>query len=309
MPRAREFPQCCVKLFHGDGVAQAQGAGSVEPLGAGAQVAFLVQRTSALLKAEPTKVAEKLRADESRLGLDGRLVEAAVKALVSVGGGTTSSSGPVVLAAWLSRIPTAVQEQNALAGFTNRLLGKFVQAVFTAFPEAKTQFPEEKVRLLGNPIRRELMDNFLRARVEHPKFQLLVFGGSQGAHALNQAMLKAVPLLADLHDKLSITHQTGKKDIDEVRTGYPKGTLEVEVVEFIEDMSKAYARADLVVCRAGATTLANGVINLTRNFYGLNGNWLHTGTIGSGTYKLVGGLEGNDEAHGAPKRARTRPTW
>jgi UDP-N-acetylglucosamine--N-acetylmuramyl-(pentapeptide) pyrophosphoryl-undecaprenol N-acetylglucosamine transferase len=173
--------------------------------------------------------------------------------VVGVGG---YASGPVVLAAWLLGLPTAVQEQNALPGFTNKLLGRFVEVVFTAFPEAKKSFAAEKVRQLGNPIRRELMDNFLRANVAHPKFQLLVFGGSQGAHAVNQAMTKAIPLLAELHPKLAVLHQTGKKDLQEVRDAYPKEGLEVEVVEFIEDMSKAYASADLVVCRAGATTLA-----------------------------------------------------
>lgn len=166
------------------------------------------------------------------------------------------ASGPVVFMAWLMRIPTAVQEQNARAGFTNKLLGKFVQAVFVAFKEAIDQFPRQKTRLLGNPIRRELMDNFLRDKAKHQKFRLLVFGGSQGAHALNTALLKTLPLLQDLKDQLTITHQTGKKDVDEVRKGYEGSGFEVEVLDFIADMSAAYAGADLVVCRAGATTLA-----------------------------------------------------
>jgi len=173
--------------------------------------------------------------------------------VVGVGG---YASGPVVLMAWLMRIPTAVQEQNARAGFTNKLLGRFVQAVFVAFKEAFDQFPRGKTRLLGNPIRRELMDNFLRAKAQHQKFQLLVFGGSQGAHALNTTMLAALPHLADLKDQLAITHQTGKKDVDAVRKGYEGSGFQVEVLEFIADMSRAYANADLVVCRAGATTLA-----------------------------------------------------
>lgn len=173
--------------------------------------------------------------------------------VVGVGG---YASGPVVFMAWLMRIPTAVQEQNARAGFTNKLLGKFVQAVFVAFKEAVDQFPRQKVRVLGNPIRRELMDNFLRAKAKHPKFKLLVFGGSQGAHALNTTMIKALPHLGDLKDQLAITHQTGKKDVEEVKKGYEGSGFEVEVLEFIADMSGAYAGADLVVCRAGATTLA-----------------------------------------------------
>jgi UDP-N-acetylglucosamine--N-acetylmuramyl-(pentapeptide) pyrophosphoryl-undecaprenol N-acetylglucosamine transferase len=166
------------------------------------------------------------------------------------------ASGPVVLMAWLMGIPTAVQEQNARAGFTNKLLGKFVQAVFVAFKEVVEQFPAGKTRLLGNPIRRELMDNFLRAKAQHDRFRLLVFGGSQGAHAINTTFLRALPLLGDVKDQLAITHQTGKKDVDEVRQGYAGSGFEVEVLDFISDMSKAYSSADLVLCRAGATTLA-----------------------------------------------------
>jgi UDP-N-acetylglucosamine--N-acetylmuramyl-(pentapeptide) pyrophosphoryl-undecaprenol N-acetylglucosamine transferase len=166
------------------------------------------------------------------------------------------ASGPVVLAAWMMGIPTAVQEQNARAGFTNKLLGRFVEAVFVAFREAIGQFPEGKSRLLGNPIRRELMDNFLRGKSAHPRFQILVFGGSQGAHAINTAMIAVLPHLQDLKDRIAIVHQTGKKDIEAVRAGYAGSGFEVEVREFIDDMSRAYAEADLVLCRAGATTLA-----------------------------------------------------
>ena len=166
------------------------------------------------------------------------------------------ASGPVVLMAKLMGIPTAVQEQNARAGFTNKLLGKFVEAVFVAFREAIEQFPREKTRLLGNPIRRELMDNFLRAKAQHQRFKLLVFGGSQGAHAINTTLLKTVPLLADLKEQIAITHQTGKRDVEEVTKGYEGSGMQVDVLEFISDMSKAYLDSDLVVCRAGATTLA-----------------------------------------------------
>ena len=166
------------------------------------------------------------------------------------------ASGPVVLMAYLMRLPTAVQEQNARAGFTNKLLGRLVQAVFVAFKEVQGQFPRATTRLLGNPIRRELMDNFLRAKQTHPRFQVLVFGGSQGAHAINQCVLAALPHLADLKDQLAITHQTGQRDAESVRQAYAQSGFQAEVLEFIGDMSKAYASADLVICRAGATTLA-----------------------------------------------------
>jgi UDP-N-acetylglucosamine--N-acetylmuramyl-(pentapeptide) pyrophosphoryl-undecaprenol N-acetylglucosamine transferase len=173
--------------------------------------------------------------------------------VVGVGG---YASGPVVLMAWLMRIPTAVQEQNAIAGFTNRVLGRFVEAAFTAFPEAARLFPAKKVYQLGNPIRRTLMENFMRPEVRHDRLRLLVFGGSQGAHALNMRVVEALPHLADLREALSITHQTGAKDKEQVERGYRACGFLPDVREFITDMSAAYAGADLVVCRAGATTLA-----------------------------------------------------
>ncbi|MDC0709585.1 undecaprenyldiphospho-muramoylpentapeptide beta-N-acetylglucosaminyltransferase [Stigmatella sp. ncwal1] len=173
--------------------------------------------------------------------------------VVGVGG---YASGPVVLAAWMLGIPTAVQEQNALPGLTNKVLGKFVKVVFTAFEEARRFFPEGKVQLVGNPIRRKLMDNYLRSHVAHEHFTVLVFGGSLGARGLNQRMVDALDLLGDLKDQIRFVHQTGKNDLEMVRKGYADRGFQAEVVEFIEDMSAAYARADLVVCRAGATTLA-----------------------------------------------------
>jgi UDP-N-acetylglucosamine--N-acetylmuramyl-(pentapeptide) pyrophosphoryl-undecaprenol N-acetylglucosamine transferase len=173
--------------------------------------------------------------------------------VVGVGG---YSSGPVVLAAWLLRIPTAVQEQNALAGLTNRILGRLVDAVFVSFDAARAFFPDQRAHLLGNPIRRRLLENFLRPRDPHELFTVLVFGGSLGAHGLNRRVLDALPHLAELKGSLRIIHQTGKNDIEEVRRGYEGSGFEAEVREFIDDMSQAYSGADLVICRAGATTLA-----------------------------------------------------
>lgn len=173
--------------------------------------------------------------------------------VVGVGG---YASGPVVLTAWLLRIPTAVQEQNAIAGFTNRVLGRFVKAAFTAFPEAARHFPRRKVYQLGNPIRRKLMENYMFPESRHATPRLLVFGGSQGAHALNMRVVEALPHLADLRDHLRITHQTGARDREQVEKGYAACGFAPDVREFITDMSGAYAGADLVVCRAGAMALA-----------------------------------------------------
>jgi UDP-N-acetylglucosamine--N-acetylmuramyl-(pentapeptide) pyrophosphoryl-undecaprenol N-acetylglucosamine transferase len=173
--------------------------------------------------------------------------------VVGVGGYT---SGPVVLAAWLQRVPTCVQEQNALPGITNKILGRIVQAVFIAFEEARPFFPPAKVQLIGNPIRAKLMDNYLRSRVVHDRFTVLVFGGSLGAKRVNALVLEALDHLGDLKDSIRFVHQTGKADVEGVREGYAKHGFGAEVLEFIDDMSGAYARADLVVCRAGATTVA-----------------------------------------------------
>ena len=173
--------------------------------------------------------------------------------VVGVGG---YASGPVVLAAWLMGIPTAIQEQNALPGLTNKVLGRVVRVVFTAFEGARAFFPEKKVQLIGNPIRRKLMDNYLRSHVAHERFSLLVFGGSLGARGINQRMIEALDSLGDLKDGLHFVHQTGKNDLEQVRKGYAEKGFQADVVEFIDDMSSAYAKADLVVCRAGATTLA-----------------------------------------------------
>ncbi len=173
--------------------------------------------------------------------------------VVGVGG---YSSGPVVLAAWMQGIPTAVQEQNAYPGITNRILGNFVDVAFVAFSEAGQHFPEKKVQLVGNPIRRALMDNYLRSTVAHERLTVLVFGGSLGARAINARMLEALDHLGDLRDQVHFVHQTGKNDPDGIRKVYEEKGFSADVREFIDDMSQAYARAELVVCRAGATTLA-----------------------------------------------------
>lgn len=177
--------------------------------------------------------------------------------VVGVGG---YASGPLVLAAWLRRVPTAVQEQNALPGFTNRLLGRFVRACFIAFDEARQGFPRAKTHLLGNPIRRAFLDNFLHTKPPGARLSILVTGGSQGAHVLNLRVLEALELLAPaLGPRLEVLHQTGAKDEAEIAARYEKLAptgLVARAAAFIDDMAQAYAGADLLVCRAGATTIA-----------------------------------------------------
>lgn len=173
--------------------------------------------------------------------------------VVGVGG---YSSGPVVMAAWLLGVPTAVQEQNALPGLTNKILGRFVKSVFLSFDETTRFFGAAKVHVLGNPIRRALLDNFLKPSIAHDTFTVLVFGGSLGARGLNSRVVDALTYLGSEQGSLRIVHQTGKADLETVKQGYVGKGIDADVREFIDDMSGAYLGCDLVVCRAGATTIS-----------------------------------------------------
>lgn len=172
------------------------------------------------------------------------------------------ASGPAVLAARGLQIPRFVHEQNAIPGMTNKILAHVAGQVFISLDESARYFPKDKVLLTGNPLRRQILEQVERQGTEprtpspEPVFHLLVFGGSLGAHAINETMAAAAPLLAGWRGRLSITHQTGEKDQEAVAGAYREAGLEAEVVTFIDDMAAAYHRADLVVCRAGATTIA-----------------------------------------------------
>jgi UDP-N-acetylglucosamine--N-acetylmuramyl-(pentapeptide) pyrophosphoryl-undecaprenol N-acetylglucosamine transferase len=165
-------------------------------------------------------------------------------------------SGPVVLTATLQRLPTLVMESNALPGWTNRVLARFVDRAAVSF-EAALPYFRGKAVVTGNPVRREFFEIPARER-ESGKFSLLVFGGSQGAHAINEAMIAALPALESLKDVLRITHQTGEADFASVSSGYiDAGWSErTSVTKYIDNMVAAFADADLVVSRAGATTTA-----------------------------------------------------
>lgn len=165
-------------------------------------------------------------------------------------------SGPVLLAAALMNRPTLVLESNALPGFTNRRLALFVDKAAVSFSAALPYFRGKAV-VTGNPVRREFFEIPARQR-DASQFSVLVFGGSQGAHAINTAMIAALPKLDDLRSVLRITHQTGEADFESVRSGYADaGWLErVDVRRYIDDMVVSFGNADLVISRAGATTTA-----------------------------------------------------
>jgi UDP-N-acetylglucosamine--N-acetylmuramyl-(pentapeptide) pyrophosphoryl-undecaprenol N-acetylglucosamine transferase len=165
-------------------------------------------------------------------------------------------SGPVVLTAALMRIRTLVLESNALPGFTNRRLARFVDAAGVSFEESLVYFRGKGV-VIGNPVRREFFE-IPRKERDPARFSLLVFGGSQGARAINEGMLAALPRLERQRDALSIVHQTGEADFEKVRAGYEAAgwSERVDVRKYIDDMVARFAECDLVVCRAGAATTA-----------------------------------------------------
>ena len=163
-------------------------------------------------------------------------------------------SGPVLLMAALMRVPTLVMESNAVPGFTNRRLARFVDAAAVSFEAALPYFGGKGV-VTGNPVRREFFEVPAKPR-DPARFSLLIFGGSQGARAVNEAMVAALPQLSTRRDVLRITHQTGKLDFEKVRAGYKAAgwSEAADVREYIDDMMGAFGAADLIVSRAGATT-------------------------------------------------------
>lgn len=165
-------------------------------------------------------------------------------------------SGPVVLMASFMRRPTLVMESNALPGWTNRVLARFVDRAAVSFEQALPFFRGKGV-VTGNPVRREFFEIPPKRR-EAGRLSLLVFGGSQGAHAINEAMVAALPRLKELPVALRIKHQTGAADFEKVNKAYTAAgwNEHAQVRSYIDNMMSDFAAADLVICRAGATTTA-----------------------------------------------------
>jgi UDP-N-acetylglucosamine--N-acetylmuramyl-(pentapeptide) pyrophosphoryl-undecaprenol N-acetylglucosamine transferase len=162
-------------------------------------------------------------------------------------------SGPVLLMASMMRVPTLVMDSNALPGFTNRRLAPFVSKAALTFDEALPFFGKKGI-VTGNPVRKEFFEVQPKERGE--KVNLLIFGGSQGARAINNAMGEALALMPK--DKLQITHQTGESDLEKIREIYSRSGFNgaADVRAYISNMVDEFAKADLVICRAGATTCA-----------------------------------------------------
>ena len=164
------------------------------------------------------------------------------------------SSGPVGLAAYMMGIPLVLQEQNARPGLTNRLLGRFARTVLVSYDESLDYFREGLAKVIGNPVR----TSFLHCpdRRDPNVTHVLITGGSQGAHSINTVVPEAFEMMKLKDKPLRLTHQAGQQDLDSVRKAYESIACEVRVEAFIRDMAEAISSADLVVGRAGATSLA-----------------------------------------------------
>lgn len=161
-------------------------------------------------------------------------------------------SGPVLMIASFMGIPTLVMDSNALPGFTNRRLAMFVDKAALTFDEAVPFFGKKGV-VTGNPVREEFFD--VQPRESSERTRILIFGGSQGSRAINNAMVGALPAIKQ--DSLDITHQTGDADFESVKAAYAAaGVKSADVRPYISDMVGEFAKSDLVICRAGATTCA-----------------------------------------------------
>jgi UDP-N-acetylglucosamine--N-acetylmuramyl-(pentapeptide) pyrophosphoryl-undecaprenol N-acetylglucosamine transferase len=169
------------------------------------------------------------------------------------------SAGPVVLGAWFLGVKIVLHEQNILPGITNRMLACFANIVFLSFADTAACFKNKKILVTGNPLRKEILcgarDANKKSEPSVGIFTVLIIGGSQGAHAVNIAVIKAVLHIRN-KEKYFFIHQTGNADEEIVRTAYYENNIACDVKAFFHNMAGLYSKADLVVSRAGATTVA-----------------------------------------------------
>jgi UDP-N-acetylglucosamine--N-acetylmuramyl-(pentapeptide) pyrophosphoryl-undecaprenol N-acetylglucosamine transferase len=178
--------------------------------------------------------------------------------VIGVGG---YASGAIVFISSLMSIPTMILEQNSIPGLTNKILGKFVNAICTTYQESISFFPKAKTFLTGNPIRIHILkgdtdSGYKLFSLDKDLFTVFIFGGSSGARSINITVIDALNYLYDLKDKIQFLHQTGISDYEKTRELYRKYGFKGTITPFIYQMGEAYAVADLVISRAGATTLA-----------------------------------------------------
>ncbi len=171
------------------------------------------------------------------------------------------SSGPLVLCACLMGIPTIIHEQNTIPGLANKLLGKIVNSVAVSFHESMGFFPKNKTYLTGNPVREEILKGdrergFRTFSLNKKLFTIFVFGGSSGASKINKAVAESLEYLKDLKSHVQFLHQTGERDFKYMKDHFYSSGFKGTIISFTHEMADAYAVADLVISRAGATTLA-----------------------------------------------------
>jgi UDP-N-acetylglucosamine--N-acetylmuramyl-(pentapeptide) pyrophosphoryl-undecaprenol N-acetylglucosamine transferase len=166
-------------------------------------------------------------------------------------------SGPLVLAGIILRVKTAICEQNVIPGLTNRVLGHLVSRVFLSFEESEQFFPYSRLKLVGNPIREVFSEIRRDSNRSADLVRLLVLGGSQGSQTLNRLIPYAIATVKERCPKqVFVVHQAGTKDMEEVREYYKVLGIKAKVYDFIKDIAIEYSLADLVISRAGATTIA-----------------------------------------------------
>ncbi len=177
------------------------------------------------------------------------LREFAPDVMIGVGG---YASGPAMLAAWLCGVPSVIFEPNVIPGFANRVVAPFAKAAAVHFQATCRYF--KNCMVTGVPVRSAFFQ--LAPRASRERKNLLIFGGSQGARAINTAVVEALPKLKTAAPGIHIVHQTGERDYADVTRAYLDAGLSAEVSPFIDDMPRAFGEADLIVCRSGASTVA-----------------------------------------------------
>jgi UDP-N-acetylglucosamine--N-acetylmuramyl-(pentapeptide) pyrophosphoryl-undecaprenol N-acetylglucosamine transferase len=192
------------------------------------------------------------------LGAYAILKEFQPQVVVGVGG---YASGPALLAAWALRIKRAIHEQNVVPGMANRLLKWFSQQVFVSFEESTRYFPKKRTRVTGMPVRSEFLAGPSAGpegstKVEKGPFTLLIFGGSAGARRINKAMTEALGFLDELRPFVRMIHQTGREDFEWVSRDYRERGFDALIQPFFDEMAGRYADSHLVLCRSGASTIA-----------------------------------------------------
>ncbi len=178
--------------------------------------------------------------------------------VIGVGG---YASGALVLTAALRSVPTMIHEQNSVPGLTNKMLGRVVKRICVTYHESLSFFPLGKTFLTGNPVRLKILKGEREAAcrlfsLDKDMFTVFIFGGSSGARSINRAMVETLNHLNNLKSNIQFLHQTGDKDFENIRDAYRKAGVKGTVAPFIYQMAEAYAAADVVISRAGATTLA-----------------------------------------------------